>query len=260
LMLHCTSHRVFFKSNYGFMNYYLPWLIGPFFGQSPETYYTHHIGMHHAENNLDDDDSSTMHYQRDSIKDFLKYFTRFFFLVIYNLSQYFLRKNRPKLRARLIKGEMTFIIGCTLLSFVNLPATITVFWIPFLLSRIVMMLGNWAQHSFVSANDPGNNYKNSITCINTKYNHKCWNDGYHISHHEKPSMHWTEHPIYFKKTLPDYINNNAIVFDGIHFLHVFVYLMRKRYDLLAKHFVNIGNVYKTDEEVIAFLKLRTQKF
>lgn len=30
--------------------------------------------MHHAENNLDDDDSSTMHYQRDSLRDFLPLF------------------------------------------------------------------------------------------------------------------------------------------------------------------------------------------
>jgi hypothetical protein len=73
------------------------------------------------------------------------------------------------------------------------------------------------------------------------------------------SMHWTEHPVYFQKTLDKYIENNAIVFDGIHFLHVFAWLMRKRYDLLAKHFVNIGNRFSSDEEVIAFLKSRTEK-
>lgn len=56
LMLHCTSHRQLFKSEYGWMNYYLPWVLAPFFGHTPETYYSHHIGMHHAENNLEDDD------------------------------------------------------------------------------------------------------------------------------------------------------------------------------------------------------------
>lgn len=50
LMLHCTSHRVFFRKKYGFLNHYLPWVVAPFFGHSPETYFTHHIGMHHAEN------------------------------------------------------------------------------------------------------------------------------------------------------------------------------------------------------------------
>jgi hypothetical protein len=71
-------------------------------------------------------------------------------------------------------------------------------------------------------------------------------------------MHWTEHPGYFKSTLQEYIDNDAVVFDGIHFLHVFIYLMTDRYDLLAKHFVNLGNRYKSDEEIIAMLKYRTQ--
>ena len=47
LMLHCTSHRKWFKKEYEWLNKYLPWVIGPFFGQTPETYYSHHIHMHH---------------------------------------------------------------------------------------------------------------------------------------------------------------------------------------------------------------------
>ena len=148
---------------------------------------------------------------------------------------------------------------CIGLSFVNFPATLVVFILPFVISRIIMMMGNWAQHAFICPLEPDNAYKNSITCINTKYNHKCWNDGYHISHHIKPSMHWTEHPVYFRQTIHEYIANDAIVFDGIHFLHVWCWLMTKRYDLLAKHFVNIGNRFSSDEEIMEFLRNRTKK-
>jgi hypothetical protein len=35
--------------------------------------------------------------------------------------------------------------------------------------------------------------------------------------------------------------------------------MRKRYDLLAKNFVNVGNRYNNDQEVIALLKSRVEK-
>jgi fatty acid desaturase len=122
-----------------------------------------------------------------------------------------------------------------------------------------MMLGNWAQHAFVDYDQPDNLYTSSITCINTKYNHKCWNDGYHISHHLKPAMHWTEHPISFQKNIDEYVRHDAIVFDGIHFLHVFAYLMRGRYDLLARHFVNLGDRYASDEEVIGLLRSRTRR-
>ena len=259
LMLHCTSHRVFFNKKYGMLNHYLPWIIGPLFGQTPETYYSHHIGMHHPENNMPEDESSTLAYQRDSLKAFGRYLTNFIFLGVITLCQYFIRKHRQKLMVRAARGELIFIAACVGLSFINFPATLVVFIIPFAISRVIMMVGNWAQHAFIDANEPDNSYKNSITCINTKYNHKCWNDGYHISHHVKPSMHWTEHPHYFRKTLAEYVENEAIVFDGIHFLHVWLYLMGKRYDLLARHFVNIGNRFSTDAEIIAFLKTRTLK-
>jgi fatty acid desaturase len=259
LMLHCTSHRVFFNKKYGFMNHYLPWVIGPLFGQTPETYYSHHIGMHHPENNMPEDESSTMPFQRDSLRGFSRYLTSFIFAGVINLARYFYRKNRTKLLVRVTRGELLFIAACIGLSFVNFPATFVVFILPFMISRVIMMVGNWAQHAFIAADEPDNSYKNSITCINTKYNHKCWNDGYHISHHVKPSMHWTEHPRYFRETLHEYIENEAIVFDGIHFLHVWLWLMTKRYDLLAKHFVNIGDRFSSDEEVIAFLRERTCK-
>lgn len=161
---------------------------------------------------------------------------------------------------RSVRGEIMFILFCTALCFVNFPATLWVFIIPFVLFRLITMMGNWAQHAFIDPNEPDNPYKNSITCINTKYNIKCWNDGYHISHHEKQSMHWTEHPDYFLKTLNHYADHQAIVFDGIHFLHVFIWLMRKRYDLLAQHYVNIGDHYKNEEDTISFLKMRTRRF
>lgn len=259
LMLHCTSHRVFFRKQYSYLNYYLPWVVAPFFGHSPETYFAHHIGMHHAENNLKDDESSTMPFQRDSLKDFLIYSGKFLFRGVYDLVRYFDYKKRKNLMIRSARGELLFILFCIVMSFISFKATLWVFIIPMFIYRLVAMMGNWAQHSFIDAADPGNEYKNSITCINTKYNLKCWNDGYHISHHEKQTMHWTEHPVYFQKTLDKYVSNDAIVFDGIHFLHVFMWLMRKRYDLLAKNFVKLGNKFNTTEEVETFLKSRTKK-
>src|SRR5688572_29337357 len=79
LMLHNTSHRKLFKQEYDWMNNIIPWILGPFYGESPETYFGHHVMMHHSENNQIDDLSCTMNYQRDSFIDFLKYFSLFFF-------------------------------------------------------------------------------------------------------------------------------------------------------------------------------------
>lgn len=258
LMLHCTSHRTFFKKKYNFLNYYLPWVMGPFFGQTPETYYSHHIWMHHPENNLEEDESTTMPYQRDKFSDFLKYYLDFFFLGMPQLVGYFKKKNRSNLIVKCLTGEFAFILLCIGLSFVNFPATLVVFILPFVISRLIMMLGNWTQHAFVCGEDPGNPFKNSITCINVKYNHKCWNDGYHITHHLKPGMHWTEHPKEFKANLERYAEEKAIVFQGIGFLGVFFYLMRGRYDVLASKAVNINQAFANDEELIALMKERTR--
>ncbi|QHT71170.1 fatty acid desaturase [Rhodocytophaga rosea] len=260
LMLHCTCHRKLFNRKLNWANYYLPWFIGPFFGQTPETYFSHHIGMHHPENNLPADKSSTMFYQRDSFRSFLAYFSNFFFRGIVELTSYFYKKNRTKLLRNTVLGESLFFLMCIALSILNWQATLVVFILPFLISRFIMMLGNWTQHAFVDASDPGNPFKNSITCINTPYNKKCWNDGYHTSHHIKPNMHWTEHPNFFLKNKKEYADNQAIVFDGMGFLEVFFYLMRGRYDVLEKNFVNIsGDPQRTPQQVISLLKERTRR-
>jgi fatty acid desaturase len=259
LMLHCTCHNKLYKKKYDLLNQYLPWFVGLFFGQTPDTYFSHHIGMHHPENNLPEDKSSTMFYQRDSFRSFMAYFTNFLFVGIFQLSEYFLKKNRKRLLVNTLRGEIFFFVLCAVLSIYHWQATLVVFILPFLISRFIMMLGNWTQHAFIDPSDPGNPYKNSITCINVKYNKKCWNDGYHISHHIRPSMHWTEHPGFFLKNRSEYANNRAIVFDGVDFLGVFYFLMTKRYDVLAKNFVNINNTYHSQEEVIGLLKQRTQR-
>ncbi|MEK7224187.1 MAG: fatty acid desaturase, partial [Bacteroidota bacterium] len=63
LMLHCICHRKPFKKQYNWLFSYVIWFVCPFFGHTPETYFAHHMGMHHVENNMDDDASSTLPYQ-----------------------------------------------------------------------------------------------------------------------------------------------------------------------------------------------------
>lgn len=259
LMLHNTSHRRLFKNEYNFANHYIPWVLAPFMGQSPETYFSHHVGMHHLENNLHDDKSSTMKYQRDSFKDFAKYSISFFFIGVAELAIYFKRKNLKKLFKMVVRGEILYILFIIAMGFIHLQATLYVLITPLVIVRFSMMAGNWGQHAFVDPKTPENNYRNSITCINHFYNRHCFNDGYHIGHHLTPNMHWTDMPGDFEKNKHLYAEENAIVFEGLDFNGVWLNLMLKRYDKLADHFVNIGNRFESKEDIIAMMKSRTQR-
>ncbi len=260
LMLHCLVHRKIFKKSYMWIQSYVLRFVCPFFGHLGESYMSHHMGMHHVEGNLPDDTSSTMGYQRDKLSDFLKYWLTFFFMGWRNTFLYLFGKKLPRFYVPLNWSEGLFLAGVVLLSFVNFKAAMVVFAVPFFFARFVMMLGNWAQHSFVDPNHPEDELSSTVVCINTNYNHKCWNDGYHAFHHFRQAAHYTEYPLMFHQCLDLMVEKKTLVFSGIHYLHIFLWLMGRRYDKLAKHVVNINGCFKNEEEVIELMKKRTKKF
>jgi len=259
LMLHNTSHRALFRSQYGWMKHIIPWAVGPFFGETPETYFAHHIGMHHLEENLSDDLSSTLHYQRDSVMDFLHYFGSFFLFGFARLLIYMKKKRRNHLYQKALMGELSYYVLVTALALLNWRATVIVFIVPLIVARFGMMAGNWAQHAFIDREAPENPYKSSITCINATYNRRCFNDGYHIGHHIKSNRHWTEMPEDFLKNRDKYAENQAIVFEGLDYFVIWFFLMLKRYDWLAKRFVQLGKQHLSQKEIISLLRERTQR-
>ncbi len=257
LMLHCTSHRPLYKPRLRQLNLLIPWVIGPFFGQTPESYFVHHMGMHHPENNLEDDLSSTIRYQRDRLSHWLHYFVRFLLFGLPELALYHAHKGSRKLLKRLVIGELTFWSVVAVLLWLRPLPTLVVFVFPVVFVRMLMMMGNWGQHAFVDGSDPGNAYLNSITCINTRYNRRCFNDGYHIHHHVRARCHWSDYPAEFADNMEEYGRQDAIVFDGIDFFQVWLLLMLGRWNRLAKAFVALPGAPERDhDDVIAFLKSR----
>jgi hypothetical protein len=259
LMYHNIAHRWLFKKQYHWLNQYITWVVSPLFGHSPESYISHHIGMHHVENNAAEDASSTLYYQRDRFSDFLKYYLRFLFLGFADTFSYLFTRKKKKYYVPLSFGEWIFIGACIALCFVHLKASLMVLIIPFVVGRLIMMLGNWTQHAFADPADPDNMFRNCYTCINTPYNHKCWNDGYHLMHHLKPGLHYTDMPHEFVKLRQRMAREKSLVFEGIHYLHLFWWLMTRRYDKMADHVVNLDGQFSSKEEVMAVLQERTRR-
>lgn len=262
LMLHCTCHRQLFNRKFKLFNYYIPWVLGPLIGETPEAYFVHHMGMHHQEGNLLGDLSSTMRYQRDKFSHWLHYWGRFMTIGLYELFAYHKRKGRSSMMRRLAIGEGSFWLAVLLLgSFVSWQATLVVLVIPVIVVRTLMMAGNWGQHAFVDPDDPANDFKSSITCINSRYNRRCFNDGYHIIHHLKPALHYTEMADEFDKNRALYGKHDAIVFEGEDFFSVWLWLMLGNKKRLARKFVRLpGAPQRSDEEVIALINRRVRPF
>jgi fatty acid desaturase len=254
LMLHCTMHRPFIRRP-KWLDRAHPFVMSFFFG-IPTGYAEHHLGMHHVEDNMPEDLSSTLRYRRDSFRHFLVYFGRFFFGILVELTGYLWRKRRTRMAKRALLGDLGHqaVIVCALL--LHWRFGLIAFLVPYCTVRLMMMVGNWGQHAFVNTARKNDGLANSITCINSAYNHRAFNDGYHVGHHLKANRHWTEMPQDFRDNREQYARAGVIVFEGLDFFLVSVLLWSGRWDVLAKRFVRLDGQERSDADVIAMLKSR----
>ncbi|MGO8992397.1 MAG: fatty acid desaturase family protein [Polyangiaceae bacterium] len=256
LMLHCTMHRPFIRRPKWLAKAH-PFLMSFFFG-IPTGYAEHHMGMHHVEDNMGEDLSSTMRYRRDGFLHFLAYWARFNFFILPELTVYLAKKRRTTMAKRALIGDLShqaLIVGALLL---NWRFGLVAFAGPYFIVRFMMMTGNWGQHAFINTELKNDGFANSITCINSGYNARCFNDGYHIGHHLKANRHWTEMPQDFLDNRATYAAKDAIVFEGLDFFLVSVLLWTGQWRVLAKHFVRLEGRERSDDDVIALLKSRVQ--
>jgi len=254
LMLHCTMHRPFIRKP-KWLDRAHPYIMSFFFG-IPTGYQQHHMGMHHMEDNMGEDLSSTIRYQRDSFLHFIAYFSRFFFLILVQLTMYLTRKRRIAMARKAVFGELGHQAIIVAWLFINPRFGLVAFLFPYVMVRLMMMVGNWGQHAFINTARKNNGLSNSITCINSGYNRRAFNDGYHIGHHLKANRHWTELPQDLLDSREEYVRADAIVFRGIDFFFVSVLLWTGQWRALAKRFVRLDGMPRSDENVIAMLKSR----
>ena len=167
LMMHQHIHqRGILTKGLALFDTIFPYLTDPLMGHTWNTYYYHHVKHHHVESNGPEDLSSTIRYQRDSIKDFLQYVGKFYFLVWLDLPLYFVRKNRPSMAVRAAGWEFgTYIFYYLMVTRVNAKAAMFVLVLPLMLVRFGLMAGNWGQHAFVDDVEPDSDFRSSITLI-----------------------------------------------------------------------------------------------
>ena len=123
------------------------------------------------------------------------------------------------------------------------------------------MAGNWGQHAFIDSEEPANDYKSVTTFINSPYNHRCFNDGYHLGHHLKSSMHWLDMPSDFLAKKEVMKTEGTLVFRKIDYFTIFLLLMFHRYRTLARHVVQLdANNLLSEDKLIELIHSRLRRF
>ncbi|KAH8158973.1 hypothetical protein CIB48_g9268 [Xylaria polymorpha] len=238
-----------------------PYVMDPLMGHTWNSYFYHHVKHHHVEGNGPNDLSSTVRYQRDSIWHFILYVGRFCLLVWLDLPLYFFRTGRWTLGLRAAFWELSNYAALISLLRYNFKPTLFTLFIPLLIMRLGLMVGNWGQHAFLDADEPDSDYRSSITLIDVPSNRYCYNDGYHTSHHLNPLRHWRDHPVHFLESKEIYSREHALVFHNIDYLMITVRLIMRDYEHLARCLVPIGDqIDMTMEQRVALLKRHTRKF
>jgi hypothetical protein len=258
LMLHFSSHRAIYKNP--ILHDLMVWALPPFFGIPPGTvYHSHHVIMHHIENNHGMDISSTEMYQRDNLLHFLMYWIRFAVFIAVEVPAYSAKTKRWFYFWQSLAGIAFW--ACTiyfLKTQVSPGGTFWVFVFPHIFSMTAMAFGNWSQHIFVDPDRPMSNYTLTYNCMDTPGNQTTFNDGYHIVHHLNARLHWTEMPKYFHDTREKHFQGGAITFRGTHFFDVGIMVMTGQLHKLAQHYVHLGKKEEapTLDEVVEIFKKR----
>lgn len=260
LGLHAVTHRPLLKKRHRRWDKVMTHVVPCFFGMPPFAYHSHHVRMHHKMENREDDLSSTAAYQRDHFGHFLHYWARFAVFGYYHMASWLLRAKLRRQVTTMLLGDLgvyAVMLGLTLW---KPAAAMATFWIPFVLLRFFLMAGNWTEHAFIDIDDMDNRYRNSTNLLNTPYNHRSYNAGYHMIHHVVPGLHWADTVPYFRKHHAKFVAHDAVMFDGIrNNQQIWWRLMRRDYGFLADHLLDAADRRPDREERIAFLKSRVKR-
>lgn len=259
LAMHYSTHKRLFKPGFfsDIVNKSIIVLVAPIFGIPSNTYWLHHIVMHHVDNNeWNKDLSATEGYQRDNFLHWIVYWVRFMAGSWVELPYYAAKKRRWGLFAQCQGGMLASLGALAWLWGINPVAAGWAVVAPFVVVSTAMMFGNWSQHAFVCPENPRCNYRLAYTVLNHPDNQRSFNDGFHTLHHVNSQIHWTDFPNKFVEKLGEHAEKDALVFEGIGFFDVGFALFFHRHGFLADRYVNVGQKPRTREEVIELLKER----
>ena len=236
---HVEAHRRhgYFSEKYEkVFGRYLEFFLGYLYGNAPELGRTAHVCLHHRENSGPDDTRTNMGYDRTSRLDFLWYLSDNIWTV-WGLAPYayFKARGDEKNRRRMLWGMARYYAYVAAVFLYDWRIGILYVLVPLLCMNFINAITAWVQHAFCDPDNPEDYFANTVTVVDEV---NFLNEGYHLCHHHRASLHWTEMPVHFERIRERMREAGSLVFRDLDFLGLFLELtLFRRMDVLADKLV-----------------------
>lgn len=255
---HLEAHRPhgYFSEKYDkVFGRYVEFFLGYFYGDLPELGRTVHVRLHHRENGGYDDNASTMDYDRTSPLHFLWYLSDNIWTTL-GFTPYFHFKARgdEKNRSRMFWGMARYSVYFAAVFIYDWRIGILYVLVPLLSMNFIMAITSWVQHAFCDPEDPEDYFAHTVTIVDEV---NFMNEGYHLCHHHRSGLHWTEMPAHLERIRDKMKESGSLVFRDLNFMELFVELtLLRRMNVLAEKLVPWEPM--NHEERLALLAQRTK--